>query len=713
MKLFTKKVWAMVLAVVMVLGLAPAIRFTAAAADGTWELVTDASALAAGDTVIIAAMGSDVAMSTTQNTNNRGQADITKDGSTVTFGSDVQQLTLEEGTLGGTFALNTGSGYLYAAGGTAKNNHLKTQSSKSDAGAWTISIEANSAATIKAPSTVTRNWMRYNSSSKIFSCYASGQADICLYKFIAGDAPECTHQNVSDMPEIPAGDDTVGREAGTRCDDCGEYTTGGKEIPMLGYLVTYHVPAGLTAPEAVRAQEGFIERLPKMDDIGTEYTFIGWAEGSVADTTDKPAIHEKSTKFTPTASCTLYAVYSYGVEEEASPGNVAYYEKVTTAPADWSGTYLIVYENTDSGTTTPVIFNGGQETLDAASNNISVAIVDNAITLTEDNAYFTIATIDGGYSIQAANGKYIGQISNANGLKTQDTALVNSITFNAGNVDIVSGSAYLRYNATSGQDRFRYFKSGTYTSQQAIALYKKGTAPGGSTITVFHYTSEPLLCTNGGDHIYTDGGFICDVCKDLAASIDSVDLSANVDLSGKGEVALNENAVLDLKGKTLTVDSLDATLGGHVVDSVGGGKLIVSDTATFAENNQMLPITTDEGIIFEQPAIKQGSYKKQDYQEGASSYKYAFYVNKNDIDTLVDEGVEKETLRLGVKVSWTDAANVPQSNIYELPAGDILDGYVANWDTKMLVLTLTGLETLKDVKCQAVIISDTGVIYYG
>ena len=54
------------------------------------------------------------------------------------------------------------------------------------------------------------------------------------------------------------------------------------------------------------------------------------------------------------------------------------------------------------------------------------------------------------------------------------TKYTNSITFNNdGTVNIVgSGGAYLRYNNTSGQNRFRYYKSGSYTAQQSIALYK-------------------------------------------------------------------------------------------------------------------------------------------------------------------------------------------------------------------------------------------------
>ena len=148
-------------------------------------LVTDATNLAVGDKIIIAAKGYDYALSTTQNNNNREQASITKDGNTITFGEDVQVLTIEAGTKDNTFAFNTGSGYLYAA--SSGSNYLRTQTTKDDNGSWNITITDN-VATIKAQGTNTRNWLRYNSTNKIFSCYGSGQQDVSIYK-ISGTLP--------------------------------------------------------------------------------------------------------------------------------------------------------------------------------------------------------------------------------------------------------------------------------------------------------------------------------------------------------------------------------------------------------------------------------------------------------------------------------------------------------------------------------------------
>ena len=154
-------------------------------APGQWALVTDASQLNLGDEIIIVAADANVALSTTQNTNNRGQAKIVKVGNTVNAGDDVQILTLGQGTVENTFAFSTGDGYLYAAG-TNSSNHLKTNTTLDARGSWAITIDnATGVATIKAQDSSTkRNWLRYNATNNppIFSCYESGQKDVCVYR---------------------------------------------------------------------------------------------------------------------------------------------------------------------------------------------------------------------------------------------------------------------------------------------------------------------------------------------------------------------------------------------------------------------------------------------------------------------------------------------------------------------------------------------------
>ena len=167
------------------------------------------------------------------------------------------------------------------------------------------------------------------------------------------------------------------------------------------------------------------------------------------------------------------------------------YQKVTSAPTDWSGEYLIVYEAGNCA------MNGSLTALDVVSNTQAVTIKDNAISL-DDSYSFTIASMDGGYSIQANSGKYIGNASNSNALTSSDKALANTLTLTVdGDVQIVSsGGAYLRYNATSGQTRFRYYKSSSYSNQKAIHLYKKAsTTPPSDVLKSLTVSGTPTKMT--------------------------------------------------------------------------------------------------------------------------------------------------------------------------------------------------------------------------
>ena len=184
--------------------------------------------------------------------------------------------------------------------------------------------------------------------------------------------------------------------------------------------------------------------------------------------------------------------YDITVAASFAQGSNGDYEKVTAAPENWDGEYLIVYENGSKA------FNGSLTTLDATNNGIQVSISNNAIPATSetDAVNFTIAASGNSYTIQSASGYYIGRSTNSNGLDANQTnSLPNTITYNnsSHSVNIIgSGGAYLRFNKTAGQLRFRYFQSTTYSNQQPIQLYKKAPA----TVTTPTHTIQ--FHSNGG-----------------------------------------------------------------------------------------------------------------------------------------------------------------------------------------------------------------------
>lgn len=157
------------------------------------RLVTNVSSLSIGDSVIIVASGYNFAMSTTQNGNNRGRASVVKDNEGTSLrlplGDDVCVFGLEEGTKDDTWAFfdanydDGNGGYLYAA--SSSSNHLRTQNPNNANGSWSINI-TNGIATIIAQGSNTRNILQHNNNSKLFSCYASRQEDVAIYKKSGG-----------------------------------------------------------------------------------------------------------------------------------------------------------------------------------------------------------------------------------------------------------------------------------------------------------------------------------------------------------------------------------------------------------------------------------------------------------------------------------------------------------------------------------------------
>ena len=179
-----------------------------------YTLVTSTDQLVAGNLVVIAAKGStNMALSTTQNGNNRGASShITKTAQpytniTITENtSDVCELVLQEGSTSGTWAFydagyngnELNGGYLYAA--SSSSNYLRTQENIDANASFTITITSNEA-TITAQGTNTHNLLRYNSSNEIFSCYDKNQNNVYLYTKPASTS-KATRETVAATPNI-------------------------------------------------------------------------------------------------------------------------------------------------------------------------------------------------------------------------------------------------------------------------------------------------------------------------------------------------------------------------------------------------------------------------------------------------------------------------------------------------------------------------------
>lgn len=264
---------------------------------------------------------------------------------------------------------------------------------------------------------------------------------------------------------------------------------------------------------------------------------------------------------------------------------VATYELVTEAPEDWSGRYLIVYEDPTIGC---LAMDSSLSTLDAKENYRSLPNEGNTIISNADNdVYFTISKNGTGYSIASKNGKYMNQSSNANGLQTvsqPDDPL--SIALNEdGSVDIVGAEgAHLRFNSLPDQMRFRFYKTDSYNNQQPIYLYKLkdgNTTPEAGEDHVFKLVTNEEDLAAGGTYLIAnsnEAGSGKVASKQTNNNRSAFDVVVTDDLT----IVLNDSAIANEKGVDL---AYTFTLGGETnvwtfYDAATGGYLYAASSSS-------------------------------------------------------------------------------------------------------------------------------------
>lgn len=159
-------------------------------------------------------------------------------------------------------------------------------------------------------------------------------------------------------------------------------------------------------------------------------------------------------------------------ETLSTPVTGARYEKVTEDQKDWSGTYLIVYEASE---TEAYVFSG----VDAHGNLVTATFTDGKIPSSDaiKACEVTVAKEGDGYSFKlnggANAGKYLTAYSGRNKIVFSDSAKALSIKVENGVVKVLDGTAPFQFNKTNNDNGlwFRFFgkKPG---GMSEIALYK-------------------------------------------------------------------------------------------------------------------------------------------------------------------------------------------------------------------------------------------------
>lgn len=266
------------------------------------------------------------------------------------------------------------------------------------------------------------------------------------------------------------------------------------------------VSHGSISVSATSALSGTTINLTATPDSG--YSLYSWYVYKTGDMNVTVEVNGNS--FTmPAFDVTVIATFV-----EGSNGN---YVKVTSAPSDWSGDYLLVYENNE---TSAYVWTG----VDGANCYSEQTITGNTIA-NGNMVSITTAPMSGGYSIKVNggtnNGKYISGSSNSNTINFGTSASPNTLSYESNSVIITSNSSVMRFNNANDQKRFRYFKSGTYSQQQPVQLYKKTSSSGTPTHSINYYPNEgtgsmdsqiveEMVPTALTDNAFTRNGFVFD-----------------------------------------------------------------------------------------------------------------------------------------------------------------------------------------------------------
>ena len=453
-----KKILSMILAIAMVISMFAGLATTASAAG-----FAKATSIAVGDQVVLVCEGKLMEMtsiSTTKTKYGIGTAYSGAPAGTMVF--DVVN-----GASEGTVAFKNGDNYLCWTSG----NSLDVSATLDANASWTVTIYENGNATIINAANSVRE-IAWNNGSPRFAAYDntatsfSNYYSVQLYKY--SDAA-CTHANATSSVTTEPTCRTPGEKTFT-CPDCKETWT--ETIPATGHF--WGEPVQTTAPTCTK------------DGVNT-YTC------SVCSGTKTEVI---------AATGHTYVGGTCSVCGAAEPAP-SYYEPLTAAPAAWDGTYLIAH---------PVdgavwIFNG----TDAVNDYVSATPAEGGKILYADGmAVVTITTVEGGYTLQIGD-KYMYSSGSSNGLTLGTTANANALEFTADGVVITYGSTTFRFNATSGQDRFRYYKTTTTgTSYTYPTLYKLVEETGEVPVepvecphaAVTEVPETPATCTTAGNSAY-------------------------------------------------------------------------------------------------------------------------------------------------------------------------------------------------------------------
>lgn len=253
--------------------------------------------------------------------------------------------------------------------------------------------------------------------------------------------------------------------------------------------------------------------------------------------------------YTDTATGTTRSASAYSITVNAYVAHT--WTKVTTAPADWRGTYLLGYEKDG----TFYAFNSSLATFDATFNTVNTTSVTSGV-VTGSKALDAVAvkiernTISktSYYHALCANGEYLKSASKSiNHQKTATEAA--AVSFDG--VELKIGDYWLRFNTANDQLRFRFGDS-SYLSSTTASLYKMNVTDSINTevsnfVSGFH-SSIGGVCDASGvdtDTSALNSAWTTQATAFKALSVDAQGILANTTYIHNAETAGSTADIID------------------------------------------------------------------------------------------------------------------------------------------------------------------------
>ena len=269
-------------------------------------------------------------------------------------------------------------------------------------------------------------------------------------------------------------------------------------------------------------------------------------------------------------------------------GATATWTLVESAPSDWSGEYLIVYNNNcfDGSLTSGFNGNAGK----------AVTISNKSITL--DDQYAMIIAKPSGYTLQTASGYYLGRGANSNGVDASNSSSYTvTITWNnTSKTAKIAGTGGRCLGNNSGSWKF-FSSSNAYVN---VSLYKKAAS-----------CDKTVKLNYDGDASGLNGSFVLKAGSASGSTIAEGGTTANCG-SGTTSVVVVPTpdthyhvASVSATNKTGDISGPDGD-GNYTITYTQGSNITSAITVTFEEDTKHTLTFYNNGVQVEQIQVYEG-----------------------------------------------------------------------------------------------------------